>query len=191
MTDSLANERLDELDALAQAATPGKRHFQHWSSCALPSGDYAESILFDESSEEMTRGLSDADGEFIAAADPDTVRALITMARRAEEAISGAQWVDEQLRRSAGHVSNAEARVKAAESERDEAVHHAEIALARAAAANEKLEQVRALHHPVNIEPSGTICAECSNQMPNGRYLPTTEWPCPTVSTLDQTKEGE
>lgn len=84
MTDSLPKERLDELDALAQAATPGKRHFQHWSSCALPSGDYAESILFDESSEEMTRGLSDADGEFIAALDPDTVRALIERVKTAE-----------------------------------------------------------------------------------------------------------
>ena len=82
MTNSLPKERLDELVALAGKATPGKRHFQHWSSCALPSGDYAESILFDEAGEEMTRGLLDADGEFIAALDPDTVRALTTQVRR-------------------------------------------------------------------------------------------------------------
>ena len=47
-------------------------------------------------------------------------------------------------------------------------------------------EQVRALHHPVEIEPSETICGECSYRMPNGRYLqPVVEYPCPTISALN------
>ena len=46
-------------------------------------------------------------------------------------------------------------------------------------------EQVRALHHPVEIEPSETICGECSYRMPNGRYLPVVEHPCPTIDALD------
>ena len=46
-------------------------------------------------------------------------------------------------------------------------------------------ERVRALHHPVEIEPSGTICGECSYRMPNGRYLPVVEHPCPTIDALD------
>ncbi len=46
-------------------------------------------------------------------------------------------------------------------------------------------EQVRALHHPVDVEPSETICGECSYRMPNGRYLPVVEHPCPTIAALD------
>lgn len=46
-------------------------------------------------------------------------------------------------------------------------------------------ERVRALHHPVEIEPSDTICGECSYRMPNGRYLPVVEHPCPTIRALD------
>ena len=47
-------------------------------------------------------------------------------------------------------------------------------------------ERVRALHRPVDIEPSDTICGECSYRMPNGRYLhPVVEHPCPTIAALD------
>ena len=47
-------------------------------------------------------------------------------------------------------------------------------------------QRVRALHRPVDIEPSDTICGECSYRMPNGRYLqPVVEYPCPTISALD------
>ena len=44
---------------------------------------------------------------------------------------------------------------------------------------------VRALHRPVDIEPSDTICAECSWQLPNGRYFGhVVEYPCPTMIAL-------
>lgn len=76
---------LDELEALARKATPGKRQYQPWSSYAGPKGDYVESILFDEGGEELTRGLPDADGDLIAALDPGTVLALIERARKAEQ----------------------------------------------------------------------------------------------------------
>lgn len=47
-------------------------------------------------------------------------------------------------------------------------------------------ERVRALHRPVDIEPSETICGECSYRMPNGRYLqPVVEHPCPTIAALN------
>ena len=47
-------------------------------------------------------------------------------------------------------------------------------------------QRVRALHRPVDIEPSETICGECSYRMPNGRYLqPVVDHPCPTTAALD------
>ena len=47
-------------------------------------------------------------------------------------------------------------------------------------------ERVRALHRPVDIEPSDTICGECSYGLRNGRYLPpVVEYPCPTIAALD------
>lgn len=70
-----------------------------------------------------------------------------------------------------GHWDIVHERLMALRPERDEA---------RAQA-----ERVRELHRPVEIEPSDTICAECSNRMPNGRYMPTVEWPCPTIRALD------
>lgn len=47
--------------------------------------------------------------------------------------------------------------------------------------AEDAIAKFRTLHYPVEVEPSETICGECSHQMPNGRYLPTVEWPCPTL----------
>ena len=48
-----------------------------------------------------------------------------------------------------------------------------------------QLDAVRELHYPVEIEPSDTICGECSYQLPNGRYLgKVVEYPCPTISAL-------
>ena len=46
-------------------------------------------------------------------------------------------------------------------------------------------QRVRALHRPVDIEPSDTICGECSYRMPNGRYLQQVDYPCPTLAALD------
>ena len=47
-------------------------------------------------------------------------------------------------------------------------------------------ERARALHRPVDIEPSETICGECSYRLPSGRYLqPVVEHPCPTITALD------
>lgn len=48
-------------------------------------------------------------------------------------------------------------------------------------------EEVRALHQPVEIEPSDTICQECSFQLENGRYFgKVVEWPCPTVELAER-----
>lgn len=50
---------------------------------------------------------------------------------------------------------------------------------------------IKALHRPVEIEPSETVCARCSWQLPNGRFFgQVVEWPCPTAALLNPT-EGE
>ena len=50
---------------------------------------------------------------------------------------------------------------------------------------------IKALHRPVEIEPSETICGHCSWQLPNGRFFgKVTEWPCPTVALLNPTEGG-
>lgn len=54
-----------------------------------------------------------------------------------------------------------------------------------------QVQAVRSLHRPVDIEPSDTICGECSNLMPNGRYLPLVDWPCPTIRALDGEVPGD
>lgn len=42
-------------------------------------------------------------------------------------------------------------------------------------------------HKPVDIEPSDTICHECSFQLPNGRYIvKIADWPCPTVQAITE-----
>ena len=46
-------------------------------------------------------------------------------------------------------------------------------------------QRVRALHRPVDIEPSETICGECSYRVPNGRFQPVVDHPCPTIAALD------
>ena len=51
------------------------------------------------------------------------------------------------------------------------------------------LEAVRALHKPVEVEPSETICSGCSTLRGQGetaRYFPFTEYPCPTVTAIRQ-----
>ena len=54
------------------------------------------------------------------------------------------------------------------------------------------IERVRALHQPVDIEPSETICGECSFRLPNGTYFgKVEEWPCPTLAALDGAPEPE
>lgn len=83
-----------------------------------------------------------------------------------------------------------------------QAVTDAWFGLARAAvsalpaflAAESALARVRELHAPVEVEPSDTICAACSHQIGSGsriRWMPTVEWPCPTIRALDATPGGE
>ena len=49
-----------------------------------------------------------------------------------------------------------------------------------------QIGDVNALHTPVDIEPSSTICAECSYRLPNGRYFGKIEkWPCATLNALE------
>lgn len=76
---TISDARLDELEKVAQEATPGPWYFQPWSSYALPSGDYAESILMANSMPdgEIARGIPNAEGEFIAAFNPAVVLELI------------------------------------------------------------------------------------------------------------------
>lgn len=51
--------------------------------------------------------------------------------------------------------------------------------------AERKLAAVLDLHKPVDIEPSETICGECSHALPDGTYEPMVDWPCPTIALLD------
>lgn len=54
------------------------------------------------------------------------------------------------------------------------------------------LKAVLELHRPVEVEPSDTICGECSFQLPNGRYFgKVVEWPCSTVATIEAALWGE
>lgn len=52
------------------------------------------------------------------------------------------------------------------------------------------LEAVLELHKPVDVEPCDTICGECSYRLPNGRYMPTVEHPCPTVTAINEALGG-
>lgn len=48
------------------------------------------------------------------------------------------------------------------------------------------VEAVLEVHRPVEVEPSATLCDECSFQLPNGRYFgKVVEWPCPTVAAIE------
>lgn len=54
------------------------------------------------------------------------------------------------------------------------------------------LDAVRELHRPVDVEPSETICHECSYLLPNGRYFgQITESPCQTLRILDGAGAGD
>ena len=56
------------------------------------------------------------------------------------------------------------------------------------------VQAVMALHGPVQVEPSETICAGCSTLRGQGetaRYFPFTEYPCPTVQALTDALEVE
>ena len=46
------------------------------------------------------------------------------------------------------------------------------------------IQAVLNLHQPVEVEPSETICAACSNRLPSGRFMPIVEWPCPPVEAI-------
>ena len=107
MTNPLPKERLDELVALADAATPGPWRFQE------PDGLY-DFYYVDPVERHERRGVTHfgksdrSDAEFIAAADPDTVRALIAQARRAQEAEAKLEqvraWRDDPRNRTTGRI---------------------------------------------------------------------------------------
>ena len=117
MTDSLPKERLDELNVLAGKATPGP-----WSAQEFDTDprDWGVPILGGGNSGTMgahlmayTVTLSDsaqceADADFITALDPDTVRALIADARRAQEAEAKLEqvraWRDDPRNRTTGRI---------------------------------------------------------------------------------------
>ena len=47
-------------------------------------------------------------------------------------------------------------------------------------------QSIRELHRPIEIEPSDTICGECSFRLPNGTYFgKVVDWPCPTLALLE------
>ena len=48
------------------------------------------------------------------------------------------------------------------------------------------LRCIEALHHPVDVEPSETICAACSQPRPetDGPYY-VEEWPCATIAIIN------
>lgn len=67
--------------------------------------------------------------------------------------------------------------------EDDEFIAHARADVPALVAA---LRAVLDLHKPVEVEPSDTICRECSFQLPNGRYFGRLEeWPCPTFRAIE------
>lgn len=50
-----------------------------------------------------------------------------------------------------------------------------------------KIERLDKLHHPIEIEPPETICAECSFQLSNGDFFgKIVEYPCPTKLVLEE-----
>lgn len=54
----------------------------------------------------------------------------------------------------------------------------------------EPSDSIRRLDFPVEIEPSYTICGECSMRLPNGKYFGRLEeWPCPTLQVIGETDE--
>ena len=56
--------------------------------------------------------------------------------------------------------------------------------------AEARIEKVREMHRPIDIEPSDTICGECSLQLPNGHFFgKVVEWPCETVKALTEGDE--
>lgn len=53
-----------------------------------------------------------------------------------------------------------------------------------------RIQAVRDLHRPVEIEPSDTICTECSLPLPNGQgFGETVDWPCATIRALGGDEE--
>ena len=47
-------------------------------------------------------------------------------------------------------------------------------------------QPIRELHRPVEIEPSDTVCRECSFQLPNGHFFgKVVDRPCPTIALLE------
>lgn len=89
----MSAERLREaarvLRERAGFATPGPWEFQPWSTYALPSGDYAESILMSAHAfdGEITRDLPDHDGDYIATMHPGVALAIAAWLEATAEVI--------------------------------------------------------------------------------------------------------
>ena len=121
---------------------------------------------------------TDADAEMIAHA-PEDIAALVAEVEqlRAErdgdgDVESGTLW---HAQRDVSRLRNELHQIEALR-------RKAEI---RCESLEAQIDAVRELHYPVEIEPSDTICGECSYQLPNGRYLgKVVEYPCPTIRAL-------
>lgn len=64
--------------------------------------------------------------------------------------------------------------------------HNPATLIARIEELEAAVHRVREVHVAVEIEPSDTICKECSFQLPTGRYFgKIVEYPCPTIQALE------
>lgn len=127
---------LDNLQAAAEAATPGPWERSSSRSIESNTGDGSWTIVVDQLNDGIGAGVIEAaDATFIATMNPAMALELVAAHR----------------------------------------------------AALDRIARVEALHQPVDIEPSETICGHCSYRLPNGRYLgKVIEWPCPTVRALTE-----
>lgn len=78
--EPMSAERRAEIADRLHHASDGPWTFQHWGG-QNQNGDYAESILFDGDGETMVYGLSNCDGEFIAATRQDVTDLLAEVNR--------------------------------------------------------------------------------------------------------------
>lgn len=85
---------LDTLRKTAEAATPGPWTHEPYEA-QNQNGDYFGGWLLDADGEYVVADVSDRDGAFMAAANPETVLALLSRVEKAEQAV---QRVREALR---------------------------------------------------------------------------------------------
>ena len=78
---------LNELRKTAEAATPGPWTHQPYGD-QNQNGDYFGGWLLDADGEYVVADASDRDGAFMAAANPETVLALLSRLEQAEQAVA-------------------------------------------------------------------------------------------------------